>query len=69
MTQTAIRPATLRGDEQAENRNLAWQQIDVLNSKPEQNIQPPSLIRYLIDAQLNVINLQFSFPSRKGNLS
>ena len=66
MTQTAIRPATLRGSVQAENEILAWQQIDVLDSKPVLKTQPRSLISYTIDARLNVIRLQFPLLSKRG---
>ena len=66
MTQTAIRPVTLCRSEQAENGNLAWQQIDVLNSKLALKTQPRSLISYTIDARLNVIRLQFPLLSKRG---
>ena len=70
MTQKADRPATLRGSEQAENRNLACQQIEVLISKSALNLQPRSLVSYEIDVQLNVIHVQFSpSPSRWEHFS
>lgn len=68
MTQTAVRPVTLRGSEQAENHSLACQQIEVLNSKSALNPQPRSLIPYTVDAQLNVIHVQFSRPTSRENL-
>ena len=60
MTQTALRPATLCRDEQAETSDFAAEQIGSLNNKAAQNLQGVSINSYSVDAQLNVIHLQFS---------
>ena len=69
MTQTAVRPATLRGSEQAENQNLAWQRVEVLNTKSVSDLQPRCLISYSEDARLNVVNVRFSQEPNGENLS
>lgn len=69
MIQKTIRPThSGSGSEWAENLILAGQQNVVLDSKPALKLQLRSLSCYTTDAQLNVIHVQFSFPSRRGNL-
>ena len=63
--QKAIRPATLRGSEQAENHNLALEQIEVLNNKSALKLQSLSMSLYVIDGYCIVVHAVFGPQSKE----